>query len=254
MIGIYFSGTGNTKYCVERFLRGYDENAKAVSIEDTNVLNEISVHKRIVLGYPVQYSCMPKMLKDFIIDNGNCWKGKEIFVIATMAMFSGDGAGVGARLMKKFGAEIIGGLHLKMPDNICDEIVLKLSEEKKKQIIHKTGDKAQEVGVMLKSDKFLREGLGAFDYMAGLLSQRVIFGHKTDKYSDRLKISENKCIGCGKCVALCPMDNISLKEKVAIPSDKCTMCYRCVNACPVQAITLLGHTVVKQYDIRKYVK
>lgn len=35
MVGIYFSGTGNTKYCVERFLACCDAEAEAVSIEDS---------------------------------------------------------------------------------------------------------------------------------------------------------------------------------------------------------------------------
>ena len=51
-------------------------------------------------------------------------------MIATMGLFSGDGAGVLARLLKKYGAKITGGLHLKMPDSIADEKVLKRPLEK----------------------------------------------------------------------------------------------------------------------------
>ena len=38
MIGIYFSGTGNTKYCLEKFLEYYSESNenKLYSIEDKN--------------------------------------------------------------------------------------------------------------------------------------------------------------------------------------------------------------------------
>lgn len=34
MVGIYFSGTGNTKFCAEKFLTYYESSAKAFSIED----------------------------------------------------------------------------------------------------------------------------------------------------------------------------------------------------------------------------
>ena len=44
------------------------------------------------------------------------------FIIATMGLFSGDGAGMLARLLKNYGAIIVGGLHLKMPDSICDAL------------------------------------------------------------------------------------------------------------------------------------
>lgn len=34
MIGLYLSGTGNTRYCVEYLLRLLDETAEAVPIEE----------------------------------------------------------------------------------------------------------------------------------------------------------------------------------------------------------------------------
>ena len=35
MIGIYFSGTGNTKYCLENFVALYDRNIEITPLEDT---------------------------------------------------------------------------------------------------------------------------------------------------------------------------------------------------------------------------
>ena len=36
MIGIYFSGTGNSKYCLEYFLECYTDNYKIFSVEELN--------------------------------------------------------------------------------------------------------------------------------------------------------------------------------------------------------------------------
>lgn len=41
MLGIYFSGTGNSRYAVELFCNEYDEIAKAVSIEDDNIIEDV---------------------------------------------------------------------------------------------------------------------------------------------------------------------------------------------------------------------
>lgn len=41
MIGVYFSGTGNSKYCVEKFMQEYDTQAMTFSIEDNELLNQI---------------------------------------------------------------------------------------------------------------------------------------------------------------------------------------------------------------------
>ncbi|MEY8494853.1 hypothetical protein AALC16_17825 [Lachnospiraceae bacterium 29-91] len=69
-------------------------------------------------------------MSDFVHSNSEMWKEKNVFIIATMALFSGDGAGVLGRLLKQYGAKITGGLHLKMPDSIADEKVLKRSQKK----------------------------------------------------------------------------------------------------------------------------
>ncbi len=252
MLGIYFSGTGNSKYAAEVFCNEYDKDSKVLSIEEENITNEIKNNDFLLFSYPVQYSTSPKILRDFISDNSELWKNKRIFIIATMGLFSGDGSGYLARILKKYSAEIIGGLHLKMPDSIADEKVLKRSFEKNKIIIEQAEQKIRKSVELLKLRKPTKEGIGLFYRILGFLCQRLFFSHKTKKYSDKLKINDN-CIGCSLCVSICPMKNIRIEDKKAVADDKCTMCYRCINNCPKQAITLLGNKVYEQYKIEKYI-
>lgn len=252
MVGIYFSGTGNSRHVLDVFLKTYDEASKSFSIEEDGVLTAIKEQGELAFAYPVQYSTVPKILRDFISENKELWNGKKVFVIATMGLFSGDGAGVLARLLHSYGAEVVGGLHVKMPDSIGDEKVLKRSLEKNKALVKRAEEKVRKAAVCLKNGKPTKEGLGPFSRMAGFFGQRLYFRNKTKTYSDKLKIDADKCVGCGKCVALCPMKNISIKEGTCVSESKCTMCYRCVNNCPKQAITLLGKDVVEQSVIEKY--
>lgn len=252
MTGIYFSGTGNSKYCVELFIKEYGAGTRVFSIEDKNVIQEIQKHGDLVIGYPVQFSNVPKILRDFITDNPSIWRGKKIFIIATMGLFSGDGAGILARLLHRYGAVVTGGLHLKMPDSICDERVLKRTLESNRKLIMRAGDKIKKAVSGIKNGSVPQEGLGPLYHVAGLLGQRLYFYNKTKSYSDRLRIDSSKCIGCGKCAALCPKKNIQLIDKLAVSNDQCTMCYRCISRCPVQAITLLGKRVIEQCYIDKY--
>ena len=115
---IYLSGTGNTKFCVEKFVKLLDKNAPVFAIEDEAAIPALKNYEHIVLGYPVQYSNAPKMVRDYIVRNAALWKGKRVFCLATMGAFSGDGVGCSARLLKKCGAFVSGGLHLKMPDSV----------------------------------------------------------------------------------------------------------------------------------------
>lgn len=135
MIGVYFSGTGNTKHCTEKLVRLLDETAQAVPIEEEGCAEGFAQHDFVILAYPVQYSNMPVIVRDFIKNHGALWKNKRVFCVATMGLFSGDGAGCSARLLKKYGAKVVGGLHIVMPDSICDVKLLKRSADKNREII-----------------------------------------------------------------------------------------------------------------------
>ena len=252
MTGIYFSGTGNTRYCLERFMEYFD-GSKPVSIESPDVIAAINQPEDIVFGYPVYFSNMPKIVKDFLSQNRASMKNKRIFIISTMGLFSGDGAGCGARLLKRYGATVIGGLHLKMPDCIGDSKLLKKSLEQNKQLIEIAESKIMEAVNRLKQGKPTKDGLSIFHHVAGLFGQRLWFYRKTMDYTDRLKIDNNLCAGCGKCVNICPMKNLSIKKQKADSETKCTMCYRCINCCPQKAITLLGDKIIEQCRIENYI-
>ncbi|PBG39592.1 iron-sulfur protein [Clostridioides difficile] len=252
MIGIYFSGTGNSRYCVEKFLQEYDITANSYYIEDNELLQHINNHENIIFSYPVQYSNVPKILKDFIINHSTLWNGKRVFIIATMALFSGDGSGVLARILKKYGAITVGGLHVKMPDSIGDEKVLKHSLEYNRKLVIKAEKKVTKAAKKLKHGSPPKEGLGFLSHIVGLFGQRLYFINKTNMYTDKLKINTEECIVCGKCVNLCPMKNLVIKNCMIVANGQCTMCYRCVNNCAKKAITLLGKKVVEQSNIKKY--
>ena len=250
MIGIYLSGTGNTKHCIEYLLQMLDKNALAVPIESDNAVQLIQEHDFIILAYPTQYSNAPIMVRDFIKSNSAIWKNKNILCMATMGAFSGDGAACTARLLKKYGAKIAGGLHIHMPDSVCDVKLLKKSIEENRVIIKRADVKLRITADNIKKGKYPRDGLNIFCHIAGLFGQRLWFYGKTTKYSDRLKISD-ACTGCGTCAKICPMKNISMQNGKPYADNKCTMCYRCISLCPNKAITLTGDKIYDQYRFEK---
>lgn len=169
-----------------------------------------------------------------------------------MGLFSGDGAGILARRLHKYGAQIIGGLHLKMPDSIADEKALKRPIEENVELVKAAEKKINRAVEDMKNGKPPKEGIGLLYHLVGLFGQRLYFLYKTKQYTDKVKIDIGKCVACGKCVELCPMKNLNIEDNIAKSGNGCTMCYRCVNICPRQAITLLGKRVVEQGTIERY--
>ena len=83
LLGIYFSGTGNTKYCVNTLIKGLDEKGLAYSIEDKESIAKIRESEFIIFGYPIYYSNLPKIVKEYIINNKEIFINKKIFVVVT---------------------------------------------------------------------------------------------------------------------------------------------------------------------------
>ena len=245
MNAIFLSGSGNTKHIVTLLFNELGENGKIVPIESPEV-NEALKAEELLIAYPTQFSNIPYLVRDFINKHQNEWKGKKIFLITTMGLFAGDGTGCAARLLKKYGAEITGGLQIVMPDSIGDCKALKKSKEQNKAIIEKADKRIVEAAKQMRAGKYPKEGLSFAAHMAGLFGQRLWFYNKTTGYKDNVKIDPSKCIGCGICAKNCPTQNIKIVDGKAVASSKCTMCYRCINHCPKQAMTLLGKTLYEQ--------
>ena len=251
MIGLYLSGTGNTKHCVEKLVNLIDNSAQCIPLENPEIVHELEKKNTIILGYPTQFSNAPFMVRDFIKKNSPRWKGKKVFLVNTMGLFSGDGTGCTARILKKHGADILGGLQIKMPDSVCDSKLLKKSIEENRQIVKAADRRIEQVAEQIRQGKYPQEGLSLIAHIKGLLGQRLWFYNKTTGYTDKLKISDS-CVGCGLCSKVCPMENIQAKDNLVISGSRCTMCYRCISLCPQKAITLLGDTVQEQCRFEKY--
>ena len=252
MVGVYLSGTGNTKHCVEKLVRILDPSAECFPLEHNDIIQILKKHDTIVLGYPTQFSNAPFMVRELIKNNSSLWSGKKVFCLNTMGLFSGDGTGCTARILKKCGAVILGGLQLKMPDSVCDSKMLKKSIEENKLIVKAADERIEIVAEQIKSGNFPREGLSFIAHMKGLFGQRLWFYNKTTGYTDKIKISDT-CIGCGLCSKNCPMGNLKIENNKAVAGNKCTMCYRCISLCLKQAVTLLGESIVEQCRFEKYV-
>ena len=75
MIAIYFSATGNTKHCVDRLIAHL--GGVCVSIENEACNELLKHHDYVILAYPVYFSDLSRIVRDFLYRNGASFSGKN---------------------------------------------------------------------------------------------------------------------------------------------------------------------------------
>ena len=53
-------------------------------------------------------------------------------------------------------------------------------------------------------------------------------------------VDNDKCIGCGECVDICPVEVYELQDEKSVPvnAEECVGCESCIEVCEQEAITV----------------
>jgi uncharacterized Fe-S center protein len=74
---------------------------------------------------------------------------------------------------------------------------------------------------------------------------------KQEQHSARPLNVEGRCIGCGKCMVVCPRQAISLEDgRGVIDRDQCIGCFECMTVCPEHAIDIDWETEIPLFTER----
>lgn len=68
--------------------------------------------------------------------------------------------------------------------------------------------------------------------------------HNPESISPKVQkmYSKNKCIGCGECVSICPVQACELSSDGIVTDDSiCLRCGQCAEVCPARATEMSGH-------------
>ncbi len=54
------------------------------------------------------------------------------------------------------------------------------------------------------------------------------------------EVDPEKCVGCGECVEVCPVDVYEIQNEKSVPvnPDECIGCESCIEVCEEDAITI----------------
>lgn len=243
---LYFSGTGNTEYVVEKIVEKIKNSTiKCIIKNIENFKNEdlekISNFDTILFAYPIYGSMAPIIFRNFVEKNKEHFRGKKAIVVITQYLFSGDGGAYLARKLKKNGMDVIAIEHFNMPNNLSDVNIFKVKNGvDNKNKIEKTNKKIEKFSINIINNNYKKIGDNIFSLFLGLL-QRGLFSKAEPKLMKSIKIDNNLCIKCGLCIKKCPVNNLYEENDIMKHNNNCTFCYRCINLCPEKAISLIGN-------------
>ena len=245
MLTLYFSGTGNTRYIATQFAKKMHHEAYSIE-EDLDFVSLITRHETIAFCYPIYTSDVPYIMKRFVNTHRHLLQNKNLILLSTQLLFSGDGARVFTDLLKDITYSVIYAEHFNMPNNICNLWVFPLAKEKKmNRYLHHAQSKLNRVCTHIKQGIVKRRGFNPVSRWLGWFTQRSYFPKIEAKAMKDVRI-DTDCNLCGTCTRVCPMNNLTIENNQVTQQGICTLCYRCVNLCPQKAITVLIHSKVKR--------
>ncbi|EQG17212.1 4Fe-4S binding domain protein [Clostridioides difficile DA00062] len=136
--------------------------------------------------------------------------------------------------------QLKGMAEIKMPENYI-ALFSTTDKETSKQMIKEADKQIYRIISDIRNENEFEtitpSGLGG-TIKSGIINTvfyKTIISAKGFHYTD-------KCIGCGKCVELCPLNNINLKNKKPVWKNNCTHCMACICGCPTEAIEYKNKT------------
>jgi ferredoxin len=255
---LYFSGTGNTKYVLKKFIESHEEESnytlKSIEEKGVNFSKLIEESKLVIIAYPIHEGLLPHIMNEFLIRHKESFRNKNIITICSQMIFSGDGSALPVHILKDVNVKLLHGIHVNMPNNLTDFwfLPVKTSESSSRRY-NKADIKIAKVVEKIKKGKKIKNGIRFYSWFIGYFIQRAYTKHHYNKVRSDVKIEHSTCINCDKCVSVCPVDNLYSENNKILVKDVCTLCYRCVNVCPTQTISILTkHKPTKQYILKDF--
>lgn len=240
-ISIYtFSGTGNTAWVVDRLaekLRALGDQVTIALCERTAGA-EVDLEACDVMGiaFPVHASFAPSLVREFISELPPD-AGKPLFAVTTAGYAAGDTAWYAVQPLRAKGyepfvlANVLVANNLRLP--LLSPLPILDQEALARNLNRAVGRVDQLAGWIHRREHHV-EGAGIPGRLLGVV-QRLSVGPFEARVF-RGFFADETCIGCGWCVAHCPIQNIEVTDAGVRFLDRCMLCMRCYSFCPEQAI------------------
>lgn len=229
---LYFSATGNSLYVAQRLQERLDGRICYIPTytgDGTDFDDIIIVSPVYSFGLPVHvYDLIPRLSKTV-----------PIWIVLNYGGMSGGADRFAWDRCKEQGLSVRGVYLVKMPENYT--LTFSVPEFYKKSLLNAAPRAIDAIAAKISAGE-ARIPANKKSKEAYYLKNRPNWHLITQDFS----VTED-CIRCGKCVDLCPSDNISLVDGKVVFADRCVICLGCYHRCPQKAIRYKGKTKSDRY-------
>lgn len=236
---LYFTGTGNSEYVAKRIGKETDDIVlnlfEKLRKED---FSEINSKNPWVIVTPTYAWRIPNILREWL-KRTNLSGNPNIYFVMTCGGSIGNAGKYLKSLCADKGMNYFGCFEVVMPENYI-ALFTTPSKDKALKIIaeaEKIIDKA--AFAINNGEQFPNISVTTADKLNSGVVNNIfypLFVHAKKFYAT------DSCISCGKCVKVCPLNNIHIENSRPIWGKACTHCMACICRCPKEAIEYGQHS------------
>ena len=230
---LYYSGTGNSKFIAKCIASALETDClnlnERIKAGDTS---SVQTEENVILVTPTYAWRIPHIVSGWL-GKAELVGAKRIWFVMDCGSEIGNAAKYNRQLAAQKQLQYMGTAQIIMPENYIAMFNAPRNEQAR-SIVAQAEPALQKVLTRLKAGQEFpppRETL--YDrLMSGPVNPVFYrFFVKADAFR-----ATDACIGCGKCVELCPLNNIRLENGKPVWGKNCTHCMACICHCPKEAI------------------
>ncbi len=249
---LYFSATGNSAYTAQRIGEWIHDEAVDL-FEKIRDRDFAPLHSKSpwVVVLPTYAWRIPRLVQKWL-ERTELSVNREIYFVMTCAGSIGNAGKYLKKLCAAKNMAYRGCAPVIMPENYIAMFSAPAKGEAI-QIIDRADKAIEEIALLIQDKKALPEpSVTWMDRQnSGIVNCLFypMFVHAKKFYAT------DACISCGKCVRVCPLQNIRLERGRPVWGKACTHCMACINRCPKVAIEYGKHTrFIPRYTCPKSAK
>lgn len=230
---LYYTGTKNSEYVAKRIAENLNETSENLFDRlKHNDYSEIHSDSAFVIVCPTYGWQIPHILRDWL-KKVKFTGSKDIYFVMTCGSDIGNAYSYLIQLCKEIHMNYLGCAEIVMPENYVAMFAVPENDEAVK-IIDKAETAIFQTSDYIKNNQIIpSKKTNVIDHLKSGVINDVFYSLCI---SDKKFTVSDKCVGCGKCVKDCVLNNIQLVDGKPKWNHHCTHCMSCICGCPTYAI------------------